>query len=214
MSADHSPVRQAARQLACFIAATLVIASCTQSNGNLQGPIVLTAQNIDSLPADTVLAIAARQSYDSSPGVSDTATVVEGNRQAVIAFDPVVGGRERTIDELKRGLFVAHWRRDGDSVRYPMRSPRGYVWMDSGATGWNLRFYSSDPQRGYSRDSAFTIEDANQKDASAPQRSIVDREADAIGPLHCYYTDSRWVCPRFDLLTFTRVQSAYDKRPN
>lgn len=216
MSLRHSPIRGAALRLAVFLVATAGVINC---RGPGEGPAV-TGDSIpsvlDALSGDTILTIARAQPYDSSPGVSDTATIVEGGRSAVLAFDPVVNGRSLPIDSLRNGRFVARWRRDGDSVRYPMRSARGYVWMDSlGGDGWRIRYYNDDPALGFTTGTAFAIEDSMQADSHPQHKSVADIEpADTVRVLHCYYTDSRWVCPRFDLLTYQRVQSAYAKRPN
>jgi hypothetical protein len=209
MSACHSSMRRAARDLLGVILATALVIACQPPGG---GPAAaITAMNIDSMPAETVLARAAAQTYDSSPAVAETATIVEGGRSAVIAFDPVADGRQRSVEDLRNGFFVARWRRVGDSVRYPMRSARGYVWMDSiGGVGWRVRYYSSDPSQGYSNSDALAVEDSEQKDDHPQPRSPV--VADSVGPFHCYYTDSRWVCPRFTFLTQERVAAGYASR--
>ena len=169
-----------------------------------------TFASVDSASSTDVLRYGSTLEFTDDRSFADTATIVEGTRQALIRFSPEIGSRTITTADLKRGRIAARWLRFGDSVRYPIRSMMGFVWIDSVPTGWRVLYFSSDSSLGRTLGQALTASDARYKDGyPLPKAPVV---LDSVGTFHCYYTDLRWVCPRFSALTQSRVDSGYGAR--
>ena len=166
--------------------------------------------SIDSASATDVLRYASTLEFTDDHAFADTLTIVEGSRQALLRFSPEIGSRTTTINDLKQGRIAARWLRFGDSVRYPIRSMVGYVWMDSISTGWRVLYVSSDSALGRTYGQAFLSNDSNLRDGYPTPKAPV--MTDSLHSVSCYYTDTRWVCPRFGGLTQATVDSLYQRR--
>ena len=166
--------------------------------------------SIDSASATDVLRYASTLEFTDDHSFADTLTIVEETRQALIRFSPEIGSRTITINDLKQGRIAARWLRFGDSVRYPIRSMLGYVWMDSISTGWRVLYVSSDSAVGRTYGQVLQSNDSGLRDGyPAPKAPAM---SDSMNSVLCYYTDSRWVCPRFGGLTQAAVDSFYLRR--
>lgn len=165
--------------------------------------------SIDEASATEVLRYASTLEFTDDRAFADTTTVSEGNRRAFLRFSPEVGSRTVSTEALKQGRIAARWLRFGDSVRYPLPSALGYIWIDSVPSGWRLLYVASDSLRGRAVGDAIVINDSLQKD-NYPQPKSTFMGSSMGG---CYYTDQRWVCPRFALMSQDSAVSWYGMRP-
>ncbi|MEO6443821.1 MAG: hypothetical protein ABIZ91_10160 [Gemmatimonadaceae bacterium] len=205
-------------------AAILVLAACTKPGPTLQSdsqrseavqaaaprptpPPPFTS--IDQASATEVLRYASTLEFTDDRAFADTTTVSEGNRRAFLRFSPEVGSRTVSTEALKQGRIAARWLRFGDSVRYPLPSASGYIWIDSIPSGWRLSYVASDSLRGRTVGYAIVIDDSLQKD-NYPQPKSTFMGSIMAG---CYYTDQRWVCPRFALMSQDSAVTWYGMRP-
>ena len=220
---NRAIVRRAVGRLSLVIAFTAVLQT---GCGGTPGVVPATGQSagapppratpappftsIDSASATDVLRYASTLEFTDDHSFADTLTIVEETRQALIRFSPEIGSRTITINDLKQGRIAARWLRFGDSVRYPIRSMLGYVWMDSISTGWRVLYVSSDSAVGRAYGQLFLSNDSNLRDGyPAPKAPVM---SDSVRSASCYYTDSRWVCPRFGGLTQATVDALYQRR--
>lgn len=221
----RATVPRAVGRLGLVFAFTVVLhTACGGSSDTVPeaSPIVATAEDpprptpappftsVDSASATDVLRYASTLEFTDDHAFADTLTVVEGTRQALIRFSPEIGSRTTTLEQLKQGRIAARWLRFGDSVRYPIRSMVGYVWMDSIPTGWRILYISSDSVLGRTYGQAWLSDDSAHKDGYPNPKAPV--MSDSLIRLGCYYTDTRWVCPKFSGLTQSMVNAFYLQR--
>lgn len=170
--------------------------------------------SIDSATSQQVLQYAATLEFVDDLARTDTATIVEGTRSALMRISPEIGTRVLTSEQLKAGRITARWMRSADSVRYPMKTMLGYIWTDSGTTGWRMIYFPSDTAYPRAIGGALTVEDLKMTDGYPQTRSLMMRSDGGGGIIAygCYYTNRRWICPMFAGLTQEEVTRAYNTR--
>lgn len=171
--------------------------------------------NIDSATSQQVLQYAATLEFVDDLARTDTATIVEDTRSALMRISPEIGSRTLTTAQLQQGRITARWMRSADSVRYPMKTMLGYIWTDSGTTGWRMIYFPADTAYPRMMGSALAVEDVKMTDGYPQARSLMMRSSPGGGgitPYGCYYTNRRWICPMFVGLTQEEVTRAYNTR--
>lgn len=174
--------------------------------------------SIDSATSQQVLQYAATLEFVDDLARTDTATIVVGNDSALLRISPEIGSRTLSTAQLHQGRITARWMRSDDSVRYPMRTMLGYMWTDSGTTGWRMIYFPTDTAYPRSIGGALAVEDVKMTDGYPQARSLMMRSGGGGGggggifPYGCYYTNRRWICPMIAGLTQEEVTRAYNTR--
>lgn len=171
--------------------------------------------NIDSASSLAVLRYAATLEFVDELARTDTATIVREGDSALVRISPEIGTRSLTSAQLQQGRITARWMHFGDSVRYPMRTMLGYIWTDSGTTGWRMIYFPADTAYPRVVGGALVVEDTKLADAFPQTYSNMMRSGPGGGgivPYGCYYTNRRWICPMFVGLTQEEVTRAYNTR--
>lgn len=237
MSSHHHPMHAVAR-VSLLSACVLVVATlaCTPPGGTVTTSQALTGDsapqtgnappratpappftNIDSATSRQVLQYAATLEFVDDVARTDTATIVEETRGALMRISPEIGSRTLTSAQLHQGRITARWMRSADSVRYPMKTMLGYIWTDSGTTGWRMIYFPADTAYPRMMGGALVVEDVKMTDGYPQARSLMMRSGSGGGgggifPYGCYYTNRRWICPMVVGLTQEEVTRAYNTR--